>query len=604
MRKKIIFDWRQWQKAVPIAFWLFVFIALCCYLQRYGAYHFYYIEQEQLFLYSPAYWLSLLARPGGGVRLMAEYLVQFFVYPYAGALIMSFLLTGIGVLTEGIVRRAGLAAALRPFCLIPVITLLYVHFDVNYYYSGTVGFALALLALNGYVRTNESLLVRMGYALLIGAVLFWIAGAVAILFAGCIFLWELPVRFKRSYLFLFPALLIILMVWGSVYFSFSENYRAMLLPDGYFRPRLRPGWVLYYPWIALPALLLLAGAMRRTSFVSLRRRIVGWIFQGACIVALVVAGVKITIQPRSDFFKKLSYYMQTERWDDLIVQCNSDIKNYLYMCCLNVALAEKGKLADQLFAFDQRGVEGIYLSWNRTAHGSVLMSDVYFSMGHIALAQRMAFEANMSTVSEGKPRMIKRLVQTNLIFGSYPVAEKYIALLERTMYYKKWAQAQRRFLWNDEAVNDDPLLGKKRRCIPHENELSELGGLNQDLFRIAEQNPAHTATIQYVGALYLLIKDMYGFKQLIEKYYGTKVLPVLPKSFQEAVIILSEQDPDYWVRFNVSEMTIRRYAQYRQQALSNKNLGNALPGLLKRSFGDTYWYYFMFTQVEPPSKKQ
>lgn len=46
----------------------------------------------------------------------------------------------------------------------------------------------------------------------------------------------------------------------------------------------------------------------------------------------------------------------------------------------------------------------------------------------------------------GNPRMLKRLVQTNLIYGAYPVAEKYIRILENTFYYKDWAKSQRKFL--------------------------------------------------------------------------------------------------------------------------------------------------------------
>lgn len=60
-------------------------------------------------------------------------------------------------------------------------------------------------------------------------------------------------------------------------------------------------------------------------------------------------------------------------------------------------------------------------------------------------------------------------------------------------------------------------------------------------------------------------KDMAGFKGMVEHYYGTDVLPVLPKSFQEAVITLSEAEPDYWKRFNISPSVVQRFAEYKNK---------------------------------------
>jgi hypothetical protein len=71
-------------------------------------------------------------------------------------------------------------------------------------------------------------------------------------------------------------------------------------------------------------------------------------------------------------------------------------------------------------------------------------------------------------------------------------------------------------------------------------------------------------------------------------------LPELPKSFQEAVVIIWEQEPSYWEQYAVSESVIQRFNELRRQIQANRNNTAALPGLLKKSFGDTYWYYYMY----------
>ena len=102
-----------------VAFWLIVFGALFAFLQMCFEYHFYYIEQSQLFLFSEAYIRNKLLLPGGFSMLVAEFLVQFFIRPYVGALVTAVLLTGVGVCTAGIVKRIAPVSGLFILYVLP-----------------------------------------------------------------------------------------------------------------------------------------------------------------------------------------------------------------------------------------------------------------------------------------------------------------------------------------------------------------------------------------------------------------------------------------------------------------------------------------------------
>jgi hypothetical protein len=578
-------------------FWVLVWLALFFFLQTYGGYHFLYLDQQNMFLHDESCFLSFLDKPAGLVEYLSARMTQHFIIPFCGALTVSALLTLTGMLTAAVVRRIAPHSNLFVCSLLPVVTLLFPVFDFNYCYSGILSYCLMLTALYFFYMTG-SIAGRIVYTLFASVTLFWLAGAVAFLFVVCIFLRELLNRFTQAYIFLLPLLLVAgLAIWG-VMSSWAAEYRFLLLPDGYFTHRLQPGFAVYLSWICLPVLLLASFLLRRKDEVRPGRKLTERIVQLALVGGIFVFGVKNFINLKAEFFKELDYYVRMEQWDRITARCQGNLSNYLYKCYLNLALAEKGELGERMFAFDQSGLKGLLLPKNRVTHISVILSDVYFSMGHIALSQQMAFEANMSTEGLGNPRMYKRLIQTNLITGAYSIAEKYIALLEKTCYYKSWATAQRRFLWNDSAVEADPTLGIKRKCIPAQNDLAEMNGLDSDLRLIARQTPEHRASIQYAGALYLLDKNMAAFKEFVETMYGTDALPALPKSFQEAVIILSEQDPDYWARFHVSEATAQRYADFRQQVLANRNNASALPAQMQHRFGDTYWYYFMLKKID------
>ena len=577
-----------------VAFWLIVFGALFAFLQMCFEYHFYYIEQSQLFLFSEAYIRNKLLLPGGFSMLVAEFLVQFFIRPYVGALVTAVLLTGVGVCTAGIVKRIAPVSGLFILYVLPMLALLFMHFDFNYRVQGTVCYLMMMALLCGYMRIRNDLF-RLVAGCVLVPVLFWLAGSIAVLFAGMVCLFEGLRKTPKWYISLIGVAEVLLLGVGTVYFSLMGEYRWVFGPDLYYHYTLHPKEIIYYSWICLPLVFLVAFFSRNKNSLSGKkwRAGISCIAQLAMIAAVLWWGMPKYSDAKTLKLKKLDYFARTEQWDKTIEECKGKLTNFLYMCHLNMALANKGELSDKMFNFDQRGPQGLLVQWNKSENISCMLSDIYFTMGATASSQEMAFEGYVSAMEDGNPRMLKRLVQTNLIYGTYPVAEKYISILEKTYAYRDWAQSQRKYLYNDEVVESDPILGTRRRMLPDRNSLAMIKGLAGDLALFLEKGPANSAALQYLGAMYLLAKDLEGFKALVEKYYGTEFLPVLPVHFQEAVIVMSEKEPDYWKRFNVSETIVARFTDYKKQVLANRN-NSAIAGLLNRSYGNTYWFYFMF----------
>jgi len=575
-----------------VAFWLIVFGALFAFLQMCFEYHFYYIEQSQLFLFSEAYIRNKLLLPGGFSMLVAEFLVQFFIRPYVGALVTAVLLTGVGVCTAGIVKRIAPVSGLFILYVLPMLALLFMHFDFNYRVQGTVCYLMMMALLCGYMRIRNDLF-RLVAGCVLVPVLFWLAGSITVLFAGMVCLFEGLRKTPKWYISLIGVAEVLLLGVGTVYFSLMGEYRWVFGPDLYYHYTLHPKEIIYYSWICLPLVFLIAFFVRNKNSLSGKKLFAGisCIAQLAMIAAVLWWGMPKYSDAKTLKLKKLDYFARTEQWDKTIEECKGKLTNFLYMCHLNMALANKGELSDKMFNFDQRGPQGLLVQWNKSENISCMLSDIYFTMGATASSQEMAFEGYVSAMEDGNPRMLKRLVQTNLIYGTYPVAEKYISILEKTYAYR--AQSQRKYLYNDEVVESDPILGTRRRMLPDRNSLAMIKGLAGDLALFLEKGPANSAALQYLGAMYLLAKDLEGFKALVEKYYGTEFLPVLPVHFQEAVIVMSEKEPDYWKRFNVSETIVARFTDYKKQVLANRN-NSAIAGLLNRSYGNTYWFYFMF----------
>jgi hypothetical protein len=116
---------------------------------------------------------------------------------------------------------------------------------------------------------------------------------------------------------------------------------------------------------------------------------------------------------------------------------------------------------------------------------------------------------------------------------------------------------------------------------------------------MARQNPDDSVSIPLVGNMYLMLKDMTRFKELVETWYGQPQLKTLPEPFQEAVLMFAENDSLYADRFSINPEVKTRFADLRRQILSARRSGqtNSAAGLLSRAFGDTYWYYNLFENI-------
>lgn len=76
---------------------LILFVLLGGFLQITGKFHFFYIEQLQLFQFSEDYLADKISSPGGLSLIIGEFLTQFFITPYAGPFIIAAILTSIGL---------------------------------------------------------------------------------------------------------------------------------------------------------------------------------------------------------------------------------------------------------------------------------------------------------------------------------------------------------------------------------------------------------------------------------------------------------------------------------------------------------------------------
>jgi len=557
--------------------WTVIFLVLFFCLQHIAAFHFFFMEQWQTFIYDGAFISSVLFQPGGFAQLVADFLIQFFYIPYCGALISSLLFTFLAWLTGRLLEKLVPQIYFPLLGLLPVLSIMFLQLNINYQLSGTIAFLLCVTAL--YILTCfRSVKLQVIYSILAAFLLFLLAGPVALLFSISVLLFGLLLHFRYSYFFLIPVIITVFLSVVAMHLGIAGEYKYLLLPDGYFSWIVQGGNIIYQPWIVFLVIFCTFLLLHYAKNIKKKLQVLGLVIQVVIVSYFAYYTFSTLYDPNDEFFKELSYYVRTEQWNRIIQRTQEmNIDNYLYQNCRNLALAEKGELGEKLFNYSQDGLQSIYLTDIASPYISMLVGDIYFSMGHMALAQRRIFEANEST-GNTSAYAFQRLIEINLAYGAYPVAEKYISFLEKTLFYKDWAHSYRRFLGNDKAVDNDFLLGAKRRCIFPENCFSGQFGIDSDLKHIIDHNPSYRISIQYLGSIYLLIYDMEEFRKMVERYYGTSALPVLSRAFQEGFIASVEGDSITLKRYHISDEVIKSY----QSFIHHEPVGE-----------NTYWNYLL-----------
>lgn len=346
-----------------------------------------------------------------------------------------------------------------------------------------------------------------------------------------------------------------------------------------------------------PAILLTVGALltfAEPAYKDRHSRLSPKATMAMLIGALVLVSVFMAFKSPKEqdrLFQELDWYVYKDQPDNVlkaITKVRQD--NYVYENFTNWALARKGILLDDLFAYPQHNPYSLTLEWREIKYTTILLSNIYWLTGNIALSQRMAFEANVC-YDNSNPRMLQRLVETNLAYGEYDVARKYLERLEKTLPYRKWAIDHKSFLYNGEAVRDDAILGSAARCIPDTNALCESkGDICWDLVKAARSNPDCSAAREYAGAWMLLKGDIQAIPSFLDEFYVGKTLP---KSLAEAVMILSESHPELVEQWNLKSELVSRYEGFK--ALYDRNAQSPnLKQKLRREYGDTYWFYLLY----------
>lgn len=535
-------------------------------------------EHESLFLMDWEAFCEVWRVSGGLGAWLSGLGMQFFAIPYWGALVFVLPVVLLLPCMVLLLRKVNISDG---WVFVVAAVLLLSQYDFYYQWTGCVCLFLVMALLSFFGSLKSGRIKALCFAGSI-PVVFYLLGSVATVYAVCGMLMFFSSK-DKVFTFLLPFVCWILTV--------REGYS----PAFYYNSFLPMPWYHWTAWLVI--VLLLAWGRFRMSCLQLSGRAGRWIIVLSLWVVgigIFLSGQKIVRREANQMLWQLNHYAFTEQWEEILnVLSRRPLTNQVYMNYANMALAQKGMLGDYVFYFQPYGTGALLVNGNNTGAVRLVMSDVFYTVGCVAEAQQHAFEAQMTFSRGCGVQTMIRLVKTNLILGHYAVADKYLSILEKTLFYRKWAREYRHFLYNDEAVEADAVLGEKRRSLSGQNRFAMFYGWRPELEDILQANPANEKAAMYLGVSYLLAKDMEGFRCFLGKYYGTACLKELPHAFQQGVVALYQQEKERWGEFGVSPEVRKQYESYQEALLRTRNNRNR-KAVLAPYFKDTYWFYLMF----------
>ena len=555
-----------------------------------------YQEEFQLFLFDWDYFVERMLYPGGFAVFLGEFLTQFFVSLPVGGFIVAALYLALQLLTWSLARKEGATDSLYVFSFVPVVALWCYMGDENAMLGFVVGIIMTLGAVIGYVHLPDNY-TRVVAVVLGLPVLFWLCSSAAYVAVVCIVVNELRHSGLRDPL-TSSALVVIYMVAIVVVAYHLSAYPldrvAMGINFYRFRQIVPYGQFIVMAIFALVPMLMgldsvvrLAGKLKPMMVVAISLVVV---FVGAVDIRLGFDGLKYDIM-------EYDYLLRTHKWDDIIARAEkkgpTEYQSPTVVSTVNLALAFKGQLADRMFEFYQRGEFGLMPKFSREMTTTVMASEIYFYLGMINTSQRFVFEAMESIPNNQKSgRIMRRLVETNIINGCYDVARRYINVLKKSYAYRRWAIEMETYLGNEEMINKHPIFGPMRAFrvgkdfFYSENEADQMLGM---LFVHCNSN---RMALEYLLGCEILKFDFTHFMQYYQLTSQLKNYTRIPRSYQETMVyVWSQNHPDLTgIPVKIDGSVIQMYNQFRQYYSVNKNN----PQLQNGPLAKTVWNYFLF----------
>ena len=531
--------------------------------------------------------------------------------PVLGGAIIALLLMGIQTAVWGLMKQYGARHDFPGYLLsfLPSIALWCAMGDQNVLLSFVVALFGALVI--GWIHNRfHNRLVKVVFELVSTALVYWFLGPVVFLYAALMIGDTLKNAKQKGNVFSgigYSVCILVLTIAWILLTTQTLQYPLYRIFAGlnYYR---YPGAISPLPFVVMvwAVVIPFLGMIpcRQKSLQKLQQSKVVIVLSYVLVIVASWFGIKASFDEMTYELIDYDFLVRTEQWDKIIEKAEKKpATTPLSVSCVNLALSQKGMLADRLFEFYQNGGEGLFPTFTRDMISPVSTAEIFFRLGMVNDAERYMFEAQEAIPNYRKSaRLTRRIIECDIINGNYKVAAKLLRRLQKTLFYSNWANQTMALLGNEKAINRHPIYGKLRKYrekkqdfLFSDREMDQMLGL---LFLNDNHNKM---AYEYLMCYELLQRDMEKFMQYypLGRFVG---YDHIPRTFQEILIgnwMKTHSDPRT-IPYSVDAQNVNNTLNFIQLYMQNPKD----PQLGQQPYVSNAWHYVMVQGADEAAGKK
>lgn len=561
---------------------LLAFISFLFYVLLINKEVLYTAHERSEFLYGTSFFYTLMQKPFGLLQYVGAWLTQLFYYPALGAGVLVAIWALIYFVGFKAFRLSGSASSLMILplaCLLTSIVDLgywiYISTIRGYWFSQSLGYLFLVLLLWAARCTPRKCHIVWYF---IGMCSYPVLGWFALLYIICLILVEKPTwrELVGVVLLLFtPG------IWRGLLYSGISFNDVMLagLPQFVTASDITPRLTVpFYVLAAVSVLIALCGRFLSRWFVP---------------VVSVIAGIAFTI---SFMFSdknyidemRMSRFAEEDNWKGVLaVAEETDSPTSSMIVLRNIALMNEGGLLDRSF---KMGNDAKPINPRDSLHVSFLeiaAPIAYYNYGMTNEAIRLNFECGVQ--GGFCPFYLKMLTRCELAKGEGKLVERYQTHVNYLPFHADWKPAPASAKTKElQTVFADEITGVESSDGYIVNSISLW---NDSLSKIASEQALFYSMVR---------RDSRRFWTSLRTYVKLHMQEQFPLSAQEAYIMYMDKAPEKRkMMLPVEKEVYERYKQFwatLEGYIKSGQSKEATAEKMRGAFGDTYWYYNIFSR--------
>jgi len=286
--------------------------------------------------------------------------------------------------------------------------------------------------------------------------------------------------------------------------------------------------------------------------------------------------------PKLDYERLIGLDVETSRenWDKVLALSKVDLYMEQASYCFNLAHAMKGNLGETLLNHSQNHHLTLLfpVSSERAVFSNTMAGEAWFQVGDMTVAEQSAITSLQASPKHTGARFLVRLARINLATGEEAAAMKYLDILDKTLFYGKWARSM--MPGNRDEATQAELAKARSRLI--KNDFVHHSDYPAIVLReLLKADPTSLVAREYLLCYDLMCYNLDGFME----DYAQEMIP--GHLYREAILIwLSQQgrlNPEEVARYGVDVSEVDRMGRF---------------GRNPSAFKNTYWYYYLMAMQE------